>query len=274
MRDFLVSRRANITPERAGVPAGGGERRVPGLRREEVALLAGVSVDYYVKLERGSIRKPSDSVLRAVARALQLDDVETAHLFDLARDPANRSHDARSAAPPSTVRASVQRVLDGMSVPALVYNSRQDVIGSNLLGRAMFPGLFEAEQPNMARFIFLDSRAQTFFGDWTLACSLTAAMLRYEAGRDPLDEEITAIVGELSMRSHQFRRDWADRDVHEHRTGTKTYHHPVVGEVDLTYDVFEMPGEPGLSVTSYTAEGGSESAEKLSLLASWAASQP
>jgi transcriptional regulator with XRE-family HTH domain len=273
VREFLISRRANVTPEQAGLRGTGGERRVPGLRREEVAMLAGVSIDYYTKLERGKIRSASESVLNAIARALQLDDVEREHLFDLAR--AASASPAAPGRKPTTgsVRASVQRVLDNMNVPAVVYNSQQDLIASNLLGRALFAPHFEADNPNLARFIFLDSRARDFYADWPLACSLTAAMLRFEAGRDPLNRNLTALIGELSTRSPQFRVNWAEQDVHEHRTGRKVYRHPEVGEVDISYDVFEIPGEPGLSIGTYSAEAGSPSADKLALLASWAAAQ-
>lgn len=273
VREFLISRRANITPEQAGLVTGDGDRRVPGLRREEVAMLAGVSTDYYTKLERGKLRTASDSVLTAIAHALQLNEVERGHLFGLVRT-ASASPAGRETKPArSSVRVSVQRVLDSMSVPALVYNTHQDIIGSNLLGRAMFAPLFDADRPNMARFIFLDSRARHFYGDWDLACSLTAAMLRYEAGRDPLNSDLTALIGELSTRSPQFRINWAEQDVHEHRTGRKTFHHPAAGALDATYDVLELPGEQGLSITTYSAEAGSPTEEKFTLLASWAAAQ-
>lgn len=274
IREFLISRRANVTPAQAGIHDFGGERRVPGLRREEVAELAGVSLDYYTRLERGNIRGASESVLSAIARALQLTDVERAHLFDLARPTTPTvagDDDARKAAP--AVRTSVQRVLDNLAVPAVITNTQQDLAAANLMGRALLSPHFEADHPNLARFIFLDSRARDYYADWPLACSLTAAMLRYQAGRDPLNSDLTALVGELSMRSPQFRKDWADQDVHEHRTGTKLYRHPVVGEVEVTYDVFAMPGEPGLSITTYTAEEGSETADKFTLLSAWAATQ-
>ncbi|TDC17921.1 helix-turn-helix transcriptional regulator [Kribbella albertanoniae] len=273
IRDFLVSRRANVTPAQAGIDDFGGERRVAGLRRAEVAELAGVSLDYYTRLERGNIRGASDSVLNAIARALLLNDVERAHLFDLARGITPSSavqEDLRGRSNPD-VRTSVQRVLDNLAVPAVVCNCQQDLIAGNLMGRALLPQHFEAERPNLARFIFLDSRARDYYVDWPLACSLTAAMLRYEAGRDPLNGELTTLVGELSMRSPQFRKDWADQDVHEHRTGTKAYRHPEVGEVTVTYDVFAIPGEPGLSIITYTAEEGSETADKFALLSAWAA---
>ncbi|MFE3249823.1 helix-turn-helix transcriptional regulator [Streptomyces sp. NPDC059209] len=272
IREFLIAKRASITPEQAGLAAGDSERRVPGLRREEVAVLAGMSPDYYTKLERGStkLRTASDGVLDSIARVLQLTDVERDHLYTLARGAAA----PRLAAPVQEgLRASMQRVLDSLAVPALAYNTRQDVIATNLLGRAMFAQLLDSDQPNLARFTFLDSRAEQFFADWPLACSLTAAMLRFQAGRDPLDTGLTALIGELSTRSPRFRQDWADQDVHEHRTGRKTYRHPEVGNLDVSYDVLEMPGEPGISITTYSAEDGSPMAEKFPMLARWAAAR-
>jgi transcriptional regulator with XRE-family HTH domain len=274
IRDFLVARRAEVTPEQAGLSVVVGERRVPGLRREEVAVLAGVSTHYYVRLERGNLAAASDSVLHAIATALQLDDVQRAHLFDLARAvPHAVAARRRSASPAQTVRASVQQVLDSMTAPAVVYTTSQDLIGSNLAGRALFAPHFDSDRPNFARFIFLDSRARDFYADWELACSLTAAILRYEAGRDPLNAELTALLGELSARSPQFRQDWADHDVHEHRTGRKIYRSPIVGDLDLAYNVFELPGEPGLFIGTYTADPGTDSADKLTLLTSWAAAE-
>lgn len=269
IRDFLTSRRANVTLEQAGLPDWGDERRVPGLRREEVAQLAGVTTDYYTRLERGNLQGASDSVLNALARALRLTDVEREHLFALARPVPARER----TAPASTVRPSLQRLLDSFTTPAVIYDITQEIVASNALGRALFAPLFESERPNIARFAFLDSRAPGFYLDWPMACSLTAATLRFEAGRDPLHEGLTALIGELSVRSPQFRRDWADHDVHEHRTGTKGYRHPVVGDLELQFDNLEAPGEPGLQILTYTAEEGSPAAEKLVLLASWAATR-
>ncbi|KRF22374.1 helix-turn-helix transcriptional regulator [Phycicoccus sp. Soil802] len=272
VRDFLVSRRAKVTPAQAGLPDYGTERRVPGLRREEVALLADISLDYYIRLERGNIRGASESILESLARALQLDDVERAHLFDLARHAPAPS--ARPRKPiRGQVRASVQRVLDNLTVPAVVNNMQQDLIGANLLGRALYTMHFDTDRPSMARFIFLDRRAQDFYVDWPLARRLTAAMLRLQAGADPLNAEITALIGELSTRSPQFRKDWARQDVHAHLTGQKSFRHPEIGLLHLTFDAFEIPGETGLTIVTYTAEAGSETEEKLQLLASWAASQ-
>lgn len=267
IREFLTSRRANVTPAEVSLPDFGDERRVPGLRREEVAELAGVSTDYYTRLERGNIQGASDSVLNAIARALRLTDVEREHLFALARPVSPRERQA----PARTVRPSLQRMLDSFTTPAVIYDVTQEIIASNVLGRALFAPHFESERPNMARFIFLDSRAPEFYLDWPMACSMTAATLRLEVGRDPLNEDLTALIGELSTRSPQFRRDWADNDVHEHRTGTKGYRHPVVGEIELQFDNLEAPGEPGLQILTYTADPGSTAAEKLAFLASWAA---
>jgi transcriptional regulator with XRE-family HTH domain len=273
VREFLISRRANITLAQAGLPDFGGERRVPGLRREEVARLAGVSLDYYTQLERGNVRGASESVLDAIARALQLDDVEREHLFDLARAVA-RTPSARSArgSTPS-VRPSVQRVLDAMTVPALVVNAQQDLVAANVMGRALFSPHFTTDRPNLARFIFLDPRARDFYVDWALARNMTAAMLRLDAGRNPLNADLTALVGELSTLSPHFRQDWADRDVHEHRTGRKVYRHPEVGEVDVTFDVFELPGAPGLSISTFSVEEGSASADAFTALAALAATE-
>ncbi|MFT4163797.1 MAG: helix-turn-helix transcriptional regulator [Microlunatus sp.] len=269
IRDFLVSRRANVTIEQAGLPDFGGERRVPGLRREEVAELAGVSADYYTRLERGNLQGASDSVLDAVARALRLTDVERDYLFSLARPTSARDRQV----PVRTVRPSLRRMLDSLTTPAVIYDVTQEIVAANTLGRALFAPLFETGRPNLARFAFLDSRAPEFYLDWPMACSLTAATLRYEVGKDPLNEELTALIGELSTRSPQFRRDWADNDVHEHRTGTKGYRQPAVGDLTLQFDNLEAPGEPGLQILTYSAEPGSPSEEKLALLASWAATQ-
>jgi len=273
VREFLVSRRANVTPQQAGIPSFG-ERRVPGLRREEVALLAGVSLDYYTRLERGNIRGASESVLEAIARALQLNDAEHEYLFDLARTaPAaaaarNRKHAAQS------VRTSVQRVLDNMTLPAIVHNANQDLVAANLMGRALYAPMFDTEgTPNAARFIFFDARARDYYVDWALARRTTAAMMRLEAGRDPLNKELTALIGELSTRSPQFRADWAGYDVHEHRTGVKSFRHPVVGPIAVAFDVFAMPGEAGLQIVTYSPPPNTDSADKFALLASWAATR-
>ncbi|WP_129789949.1 helix-turn-helix transcriptional regulator [Promicromonospora panici] len=273
VREFLVSRRANVTPQQAGIPDFGGERRVPGLRREEVAMLAGVSPDYYTRLERGNIRGASESVLEAIARALQLNDAEREYLFDLARTAPAAA--ARIRKPPAqSVRTSVQRVLDNMTVPAVVHNAHQDLVAANLMGRALYAPHFDTDStPNIARFIFLDRRAQDFYVDWPQARRTVAAIVRLEAGRDPLNKELTALIGELSTRSPQFRQDWAGHNVHEHRTGVKSFRHPEVGPVTVAFDVFAMPGEAGLQIVTYSPPPNTDSADKFALLASWAATR-
>ncbi|MFI5896311.1 helix-turn-helix transcriptional regulator [Actinoplanes sp. NPDC051513] len=272
-RDFLTTRRARITPERAGLPAYGGNRRVAGLRREEVAMLAGVSVDYYTRLERGNLSGVSESVLEALARALQLDDAERAHLFDLARqaNPGPGAARRRRKAAPARVRAGVQRILDGMTmVPAYVRNGRLDVLAANHLGRAVFAPLFGAQTPpNIARFLFLDPAAPDFYVDWEEMAGDTVALLRGEAGRDPYDRNLSNLIGELSTRSEVFRGWWAAHNVRLHRTGTKRLCHPVVGELVLAYESMELTADPGLRLNAYSAEPGSSGQDALSLLASW-----
>ncbi len=275
IREFLTSRRARITPEQAGLPAYGGHRRVAGLRREEVALLAGVSVDYYTRLERGNAAGASDGVLQALSRALQLDEAEHAHLFDLVHT-ASSSAAARAPRRPARqlVRPSVQRILDSMSsTPAYVRNARLDILSGNRLGRALYsPVLASAEQPaNHARFLFLDPRAREFYIEWERQAQDTVALLRTEAGRNPHDKALSGLIGELSTRSEIFRTWWAAHNVRFHRTGIKRLHHPVVGDLSLTYEALDLAADAGLRISAYTAEPGSASEDALNLLASWAA---
>jgi transcriptional regulator with XRE-family HTH domain len=271
-REFLSTRRARITPDRAGLPAYGGNRRVSGLRREEVALLAGVSVDYYTRLERGDLSGASDSVLDALARALQLDDAETAHLFDLAR-AANASPLAkRRPKRAEGLRPSIQRLLDAVTeAPALIRNNYFDYVAANRLGRALYAPVFAEPAPNSARFAFLNPAAHAFYLDWDQVTQELVATMRGEAGRNPYDKRLTDLVGELSTRSERFRTLWAAHNVRYHRSGVKRLHHPVVGDVELVYEAFELPADPGLSLSTYTAEPGTASADALKMLASWAA---
>jgi transcriptional regulator with XRE-family HTH domain len=274
IRDFLTSRRARITPEQAGLPAYGANRRVAGLRREEVALLAGVSVDYYTRLERGNARGASDTVLDALARALQLDEAERAHLFDLAR-AANATIAARAPRRPAgqPVRPAVQRILDSMTItPAYLRNGRMDILAANQLGRALYAPVFDssAQPPNHARFIFLDPGATEFFAEWDRAAGDTVALLRAEAGRNPHDRALSNLIGKLSTRSEAFRQMWAAHNVRFHRTGLKRFHHPVVGDLALAFEALDLTAD-GLRITAYTAEPGSPSQDALNLLASWAA---
>nr|WP_206061882.1 helix-turn-helix transcriptional regulator [Nonomuraea basaltis] len=274
VRDFLRSRRARITPEQAGLPAYGANRRVKGLRREEVAMLAGVSIDYYVRMERGNLSGASDSVLDALARALQLDEAEREHLFALSRTagPAPR----RRRSPPTSVRPAIQQVLDAITdAPAWVRNGRHDIVAMNRLARALYaPILADPRRPaNTTRFLYLDEAARDFFVDWDRIANDAAAMLRLEAGRNPHDRALIELVGELSTRSEIFRQRWASHDVQYHRSGMKRLRHPVVGRLDLNFESMELPSEPGLMLNVYTATPGSPTADGLKMLASWAATQ-
>ncbi|GAA3807954.1 transcriptional regulator [Cellulomonas soli] len=271
MRDFLVSRRAKVTPEQAGLLPGG-RRRVPGLRRGEVAQLAGVSVEYYTQLERGAVGGASDSVLDALARALLLDDAERAHLFDLARSGGAGAGSHRRPSV-QAVRPGIQQLLDGQLAPAWAGNRRGDLVATNLLGRALNSPLFdEPDRPvNAARFRFLSPRAAAFYRDWEQTGRDTVAALRLAAGSTPFDRGLSDLVGELSTRSEEFRTLWASHDVRLHSTGTKRLHHPVVGDLDLAYEGLALASDPGLMIFVYSAEPGSASAHALDLLASWAA---
>jgi transcriptional regulator with XRE-family HTH domain len=276
VKEFLTSRRAKITPEQAGLPWAG-TRRVKGLRRSEVASLAGVSVEYYSKLERGDLSGASASVLGAIARALQLDDAERAHLFDLARIADGTSaieRPARRRNRAAPVRPGLQQVLDAITDgPALVVNGHIDILATNALARAFFADLFTNpdNRANLARFAFLDPAAHQFYSDWSSVASITVAMLRTEAGRDPHDRDLHDLIGELSTRSSEFSSRWGAHDVRHHGTGAKHFHHPIVGDLDLTYEVLAVVSEPGLTITVYTAEPTSRSSEALRLLASWTA---
>jgi transcriptional regulator with XRE-family HTH domain len=274
IRDFLTSRRARIKPEDVGLQTYG-PRRVPGLRREEVATLAGVSVDYYNRMERGNLGGASESVLDALATALRLDDAERAHLYDLAR-ASQPSAARRRRVAKQNVRPSVQWILDSMSGSAAIAESgRLDALATNRLGRALYSHLFDGSgRPvNFARFIFLDPRAKGFFADWERAAKDCVALLRLEAGRDPFDRELSDLVGELSTRSEEFRGQWAAHNVRLHNRGEKCFNHPVVGELELSYNRIELPADPGLTIFVYTADPGSKSADAFALLASWAATE-
>jgi transcriptional regulator with XRE-family HTH domain len=272
VKAFLSSRRAKITPEQAGLANYSRNRRVPGLRRSEVADLAGVSVEYYSQLERGNLRGVSDSVLDALTRALQLDEAERAHLHDLARAAGPASRTRRPAAP--RIRPSVARILNGMTeVPAYIQNGRLDVLAANPLGHALYAPLFAepARPANHARFNFLNPRAHDFYPDWNRAADDTVAMLRTEAGRDPYDKDLTDLIGELCTRSDAFRVRWGAHDVRLHRTGHKHIHHPAVGDLHLTYEVMELPADAGLSLVAFSTAAGTPADDALRILTSWAA---
>jgi transcriptional regulator with XRE-family HTH domain len=276
IRAFLTSRRERLTPQDVGLPDFGGRRRVKGLRREEVALIAGMSTEYYVRLERGNATGVSESVLDGISRALRLDEAEHAHLYDLVRaanqgtDPSRRRGPSR----PQQVRPNVQQLIDAMrDVPVFVQNGRLDAVATNRLGAALFSEMFVLPQRpmNAARFAFLDPRAQTFYRDWPGNARQIVALLRAEAGRAPYDRTLTDLVGELATRSEDFRTLWASHDVRAHRTGSKKVHHPVVGDLDLTFEAMDLTSEPGLQLLAFSATPGSPSADGLQLLATWAA---
>lgn len=274
VREFLVSRRARITPEVAGIDAVGTRRRVKGLRRDEVARLAGVSVDYYTRLERGNLSGVSDSVLDAIAGALQLDRAEHDHLYDLARAAA--SSRPKPKPPISQVQPPLQFLLDAITgAPAFVSNNREDVLAANLLGYAMYSEMFRGSSrpANYSRFIFLDPRARDFYADWERAANTNVAILRRQAGRFPHDKSLAELIGELSMRSDDFRTRWAAHNVHRHYTGTKHFTHPIVGPLELTFVQTELDEDTGLTLTVYPAVPGSETEQALKLLASWAATE-
>jgi transcriptional regulator with XRE-family HTH domain len=274
VREFLTSRRAKITPGQAGLPVAG-QRRVPGLRRSEVAALAGMSVEYYAKLERGHLAGVSAGVLDAIARALQLDDAERAHLLRLAHEADGSNAILRRRRPKQPVaRPGLRWMLDSITTaPAIIGNDRSDLLEANHLGRALYCDLYAdpTRPPNFARFTFLDGAARRFYPDWDLAADMTVANLRTAAGKDPHDKGLHDLVGELSTRSDDFRRRWGAHNVRTHGTGVKHFHHHVVGELALTYESMDLRAEPDLSMTIYTAEPGSPSEDALRLLASWAA---
>jgi transcriptional regulator with XRE-family HTH domain len=270
-----MSRRAKLTPAQAGITASG-NRRVAGLRRSEVAMLADVSIEYYARIERGSLGGVSDGVLDAVARALQLDDAEREYLFGLARSAHGRSEPVRRRRPKRWVaRESLTRALDAITGgPAFVRNGRMDILAANLLGGAFYDQVFDGPgEGNLARFNFLDERSHEFYPDWDAAADVSVAILRTEVGRDPRDKQLHDLIGELSARSDEFRTRWGVHNVRRHGSGTKDFHHHLVGDLTLTYEGLELTAEPGLSFLIYTAEPGSPSQERLDLLASWSATR-
>ena len=270
VRDFLTSRRAKITPGEAGLTTYGA-RQVPGLRREEVATLAGISVDYYNRMERGNLAGVSDGVLQAVAGALRLDEAERAHLLDLARASRDRAAGRRRRPATRTVRPAVEWLIDAMTgAAAFVVNSRQDILAANQLGRAFYAPVFESPATaNMARFTYLDPRARDFFTDWNRTAKECVAALRTQAGRDPLDRDLSDLIGELSTQSGEFAALWATHDVRLHRKTEKNFNHPIAGELTLRYERLAVDGDPGLEIYAYIAEPGSRSAEAFNFLASY-----
>lgn len=235
-------------------------------------MLAGVSVDYYVRLERGNLAGASEGVLDALANTLRLDDAEREYLHDLARAAGPAVKRRRAAA--NTVRPAVRQVLDAISdAPAWVRNGRHDILAANRLARALYSPVYDdPRRPvNTTRFAYLNPAAPDFWRDYDQITHDAAAMLRLEAGRNPHDPGLIRLIGELSTQSELFRRRWASRDVKYHRSGTKRLHHPVVGDLELNYESMDLPSEPGLVLNVYTAPANSSSADALKVLASWAA---
>ena len=264
--EFLRARRELVRPEEVGLPDLG-RRRVPGLRREELAMLSGVSVDYYVRLEQGRDRHPSEQVLEALARVLKLDDASAAHLHELAR-PAPRRR--RSPVRRERVSASVLRLLERWSeTPAFVLGRGMDVLAFNALAGALHDGF--TRDRNMVRIVFLDPAAKTTYPDWERVAEDSVATLRSVAGADLDDPRLTDLVGELSLKSEEFRRLWARHDVRDKGSGTKRFVHPMVGELKLSYDSFHVNGSASQILVAYSAEPGSESERALALLASMTA---
>ncbi|MFJ5529778.1 helix-turn-helix domain-containing protein [Streptomyces sp. NPDC093261] len=269
LSEFLRTRRARLKPEDVGLPAFGRHRRVPGLRREELAQLAGVSVAYYTRLEQGNGRNVSAEVLDAIARALRLTDAEHAHLTHLAKPKA---HKKKASARSQHVRASLRQLLDSFdSVPAYVMGRRAEVLAWNRMAAAVFGdwGELPQQERNWARMVFLRSQYQDLFVDWEQKAIDIVCQLRYEAGCHPDDPRLSALVGELSVKSEDFRRLWATHDVKEKSHGLKHLRHPLVGDLALQFESFRVPDDGELALVTYHAEPGSVSSEALRLLASW-----
>ena len=265
---FLASRRAKITPEQVGLPAGG-RRRVEGLRRGELAMLAGISVEYLARLERGVTKGASDQVLESLAGVLRLDDAEREHLMGLA-STAGGARPRRPRKKPQVLRPNVQLILESVQgVPAVVRNGRTDFLAMNDLARALFSEMVEHhERPlNHARFIFLDPRSRTIYPDWAQNADDMVGVLIAEAGRNPFDRDLTDLVGELSTRSDEFRTRWASQNVRHHNTGRKQFDHRVVGHLDLNFESLLLTADEGLWLMVYPATPGSPSADGLELLA-------
>jgi len=270
--DFLRTRRDRITPEQAGL-LGGGRRRVPGLRREEVAMMAGVSVEYYARMERGDLRGVSIEVLDSIARTLRLNEAETDHLHALAEAAGPQPARRRAKQAEQEFRPSLQRFIDAIAMPVWVRDRRMDVVAANAMGRALYAPLLEdpAGHGNSARFTFLSPASRVFFPDWEEGAANIVAALRTYAGQHPRDKRLTDLIGELATRSDDFRQRWAAHDVRHHRTGVKRLRHPEVGDLELVYEAMDFPANPEWFMYGYTAEPGTPSEERLTLLGSLAA---
>ncbi|MFD4509943.1 helix-turn-helix domain-containing protein [Streptomyces sp. NPDC058457] len=269
LSEFLRTRRARLRPLDVGLPDFGRHRRVPGLRREELAQLAGVSVAYYTRLEQGNGRNVSAEVLDSIARALRLNDAEHAHLTHLAK---GKQHKKKASARPQQVRPPLGQLLAAMEgVPAYIGGRRSDILAWNGMAAAVFGDWSElpVTERNWARLVFLRPEYRDLFVEWEQKAIDIVCLLRMDAGCYPDDTRLSALVGELSVKSEEFRRLWATHDVKEKSHGVKRLHHPLVGELSLSYESFRMPDDPDQSLVTYHAEPGSASAQALRLLASW-----
>lgn len=269
VRDFLRTRRDRITPDQAGI-IGGGKRRVPGLRRDEVAVLAGMSVDYYARMERGNLSGVSAEILDGLARALMLDDTETEHLHDLAAAAQPSDGNRRKKHAGSTISPALQRFIDAAdTIPTWVRNRRSDFVATNTLARAVFSPILDdrANQRNNARFTFLSPAARTYYPDWEQNATSMVAALRMSAGQHPRDRELTDLIGELVTRSDTFRTKWAAHDVRHHRAGTKRIQHPIVGELVFHYEGMELSDYPGHTLYAYVPENTDTERRLVSLMA-------
>ncbi|GAA2135546.1 helix-turn-helix transcriptional regulator [Kitasatospora kazusensis] len=276
LRDFLRSRRARLLPRDVGLPDFGGRRRVAGLRREELAQLAGVSVDYYTRLEQGRVGNASPAVLDALARALRLDADETRHLHRIARPAAARGPAGRRAARPQRVRPMLRVLLESLDgLPALVMGRRMEVLAWNRAASALL-GDFDTAEPaarNIARITFLAPGSRTLYADWDACARENVAYLSMEAGRHPDDPELTALIGELAVKSPEFRTWWAEHPVQDKASGTKGFRHPVVGDLELFYETLRAVDDPTQALITYAPEPGSPSEDALRLLLAWTAQE-
>jgi transcriptional regulator with XRE-family HTH domain len=271
LSEFLRTRRARLKPEDVGLPDFGRHRRVPGLRREELAQLAGVSVAYYTRLEQGNGRNVSAEVLDSIARALRLTDAEHAHLVHLAKP---KRHKKKPAARAPHVRVALRQLLDSVdTVPAYVVGRRSDILAWNRMAAALFGDWAElpAQERNWARLVFLNPEYRELFVEWDQKAYDMVAYLRMDAGCHPDDPQLSSLIGELSVKSEEFRRLWAAHDVKEKSHGVKRVRHPLVGELTLFFESFRPAGDTEQSLVTYHAEPGSPSAEALRLLGSWGA---
>ncbi|MBG0831475.1 helix-turn-helix domain-containing protein [Planomonospora sp. ID67723] len=274
LRDFLRSRRAQLRPQDVGLPDSGRQRRVAGLRREEIAELADVSVDYYTRMEQGRVRNASPAVLDALARALRLDQEETRHLHRIARPPVTRAAARSAPRRPQRVRPMLRTLLASMEeLPCMVMGRRMDVLAWNRAASALF-GDFDAMAPaarNIAKITFLSPDSRALYADWESCARRNVAYLGMEAGRHPDDPELAALIGELAVKSPEFRTWWAEHPVQDKTSGILGFHHPIVGSLELSYETLRAVDDPTQALISYAPEPGSPSEDALRLLLAWTA---